>query len=179
MSGDSANYKGVSAVISYIFLAIRFLSRIDHSTKRAFGRIQRSNEEDAVGQRGLNLPNPTPSCHRARRISYQISSRRFGQPVSGLYRITLFQHAKRSLGSISTKTVTLALRGRKNGQTKPSRQPPFPRPPHTLLRLSLEGKLSFTPLLHDVSLRSWVESPQTSLKRTEEEPHDGNCREQP
>ena len=40
-SGDSANYKGVSAVISYILLAIRFLSMVDHSTKRAFRKDPR------------------------------------------------------------------------------------------------------------------------------------------
>ena len=37
-SGDSVNHRGVSAVISYIFLAMRFLPRIGHSTKRASGK---------------------------------------------------------------------------------------------------------------------------------------------
>ena len=37
-SHDAADHKGVSAVISCVHLAIRFLTRIGHSAKRASGK---------------------------------------------------------------------------------------------------------------------------------------------
>jgi hypothetical protein len=37
-SRDAVDHKGVSAVISGVFLAIHFLARIDHSAKRESGK---------------------------------------------------------------------------------------------------------------------------------------------
>ena len=49
---------------------------------RVRGRTQRGNAADAMGYQGLNPPKP--HVFPSRKTSYQISSRRFGQPVSGL-----------------------------------------------------------------------------------------------
>jgi hypothetical protein len=99
-----------------------------------------------MGNQGLNPPKP--HVFPSRKTSYQISSRRFGQPVSGLdslmSRYVLFQQARCSLflENISTTNACARFRGEERTDLTFSINPP---PHHRLVCLPSEGEHIFHP----------------------------------